>query len=150
MLRDKINDAYKTAMLNRDATRVAAMRLIMAKLKDQDINARTKGVTAIPDAEIVQMLQGMVKQRRESVELYQKGGRQDLVQTEQDEIAIIEEFLPQQMDDAALKSAIAAAIAQAGATSIKDMGKVMGAMKSAHAGQFDAGRAGAIIKEMLG
>lgn len=149
MLREKINEAYKTAMMNRDQARVAAMRLIMAKLKDQDINARTKGITAIPDPDIIQMLQAMVKQRRESVELYQKGNRQDLVQSEMAEIAVIEEFLPQQMDDAALKAAITAAIAQAQATSIKDMGKVMAAMKSAHAGQFDAARAGAMIKDML-
>lgn len=151
MLREDFNAALKTAMIAKDANTVAALRLVMAKLKDLDIAARPKGITdGISDSEILSMLQGMVKQRRESIALYEKGGRADLAAQESQEIAVIERFLPQQMDEAAMKAAIAAAIAKTGASSIKDMGKVMAELKAAHTGQMDFAAAGGLVKTMLG
>lgn len=151
MLRTQINDALKDAMRAKEARTVGALRLILAKLKDQDIAARPRGVTdGIPDEEILQMLQSMIKQRRESIALYEQGGRQELADQERDEIAVIERFLPRQMDEADTKAAITAAIAATGAAGVKDMGKVMAELRARHAGQMDFGKASALVKGMLG
>ena len=150
MLRDQFTEALKAAMKGRDALGTSTVRLILAKLKEQDIEARGKGrADGIDDTAIQQMLQGMIKQRRESIELYQKGNRPELAQQESDEIAVIESFLPQQMDDAGIEAAAKAAIADTGAAGIKDMGKVMAALREGHAGAIDLGRAGAAVKRLL-
>lgn len=149
MLRQQINDAYKAAMRDRDAAAVSAMRMIMSALKDKDIEARPKGITAIPDDQILSMLQSMIKQRRESIALYQQGGREDLVEKESAEVAVIERFLPQQMDAAAMGAAIDAIMTEIGAASIKDMGKVMAELKSRHAGAMDFQAASAAVKAKL-
>ncbi len=151
MLRGQISDALKDAMRAKEARTVGALRLILAKLKDQDIAARPRGVAdGIPDEEILQMLQSMIKQRRESIALYEQGGRQELADQERDEIAVIERFLPRQMDEADTRAAIGAAIAATGAAGVKDMGKVMAELRARHAGQMDFGKASALVKGMLG
>ncbi len=151
MLRGQISDALKDAMRAKEARTVGALRLILAKLKDQDIAARPRGVTdGIPDEEILQMLQSMIKQRRESIALYEQGGRQELADQERDEIAVIERFLPRQMDEADTRAAIGAAIAATGAAGVKDMGRVMAELRARHAGQMDFGKASALVKGMLG
>jgi uncharacterized protein YqeY len=151
MLRGQISDALKDAMRAKEARTVGALRLILAKLKDQDIAARPRGVTdGIPDEEILQMLQSMIKQRRESIALYEQGGRQELADQERDEIAVIERFLPRQMDEADTRAAIGAAIAATGAAGVKDMGKVMAELRARHAWQMDFGKASALVKGMLG
>jgi hypothetical protein len=124
--------------------------MITAKLKDTDIAARPKGVAAVPDDEILAMLRGMVKSRRESVDLYRQGNRPELAAKEEAEIALIEAFLPAQMDAAALEAAVAEAIAATGAASVKEMGKVMGALKGRYGAAIDMGRAGAVVKAKLG
>ena len=151
MLREELKEALKKAMLAKEEKVVATIRMIMAKLKDQDIAARPSGnADGINDDQILSMMQGMIKQRRESIELYKKGNRQDLVDQESAEITVIERFLPAQMDEAAMKDAVAKAIAAVGASSIKDMGKVMGELKKAYTGQMDFAAAGAIVKGQLG
>ena len=151
MLRDQFTDALKTAMREKDQRRLSTVRMILAKLKERDIEARAKGnAEGIPDAEIQQMLQGMVKQRRESIALYEQGGRPELAQQEGEEIAVIEGFLPKQMSDSELEAAVKAAIADAGAASVKDMGKVMAVLKERHAGQMDFSKASAAVKKQLG
>ena len=147
-LRDDFNAALKAAMLGKDQPTVDAIRLINAKLKDADIAARPKD--ALDDAAILSLLQGMVKSRRESIELYQKGGRTELAAKEQGEIDVISRFLPQQMTEAEAKVAIKAIIAETGATSVKDMGKIMGVLKGKYAGQLDFSQAGNWVKELLG
>jgi uncharacterized protein YqeY len=131
------------------APRTSTLRMIMAKLKDTDIAARPKGIDKVPDEDVLSMLRGMVKSRRESVELYRQGNRPELAAKEEAEIGVIEAFLPQQMDDSAVESAVAAAIAETGATGIKDMGKVMAALRSKHAAALDMGKAGPIVKARL-
>jgi uncharacterized protein YqeY len=148
-LRDQFTADLKTAMLAHDGARVSAMRMITSKLKDADIAARPKGVERVPDEEIVAMLRGMVKSRRESVDLYRQGKRDDLVAKEEAEIAVIESYLPKQMDVAAMEAAIADAIAQSGAASIKDMGKVMAALRAKHAATLDMAVAGPMVKAKL-
>src|SRR5512145_1983958 len=138
MLRPQLNDKLKSAMLAKNARVVSTIRLILAALKDRDIAARSRGVMdGIGDDEILSMLQSMIKQRRESISLYEQGGRLELAQQEQDEITIIETFLPQQMDDAETLEAVRAVIAEIGAAGIKDMGKVMAALKERFAGRMD-------------
>ncbi|MCC7280741.1 MAG: GatB/YqeY domain-containing protein [Acetobacteraceae bacterium] len=149
-LRERFTAELKTAMLARDAARVSAIRMVTARLKDVDIAARPKGVTAVPDEEIIAMLRGMVKSRRESMEMYRQGGRADLMEKEQAEIAVIEAFLPQQMDAAATEAAVAAAVAEAGAASIKDMGKVMAILKARHGAVLDMAKVGPLVKAALG
>ena len=149
-LRAQFPQALKAAMLAGDTARTATMRMIMAKLKDADIASRPSGVPEISEEQVVALLRGMVKQRRESVELYIQGKRQDLVDKETAEIAVIESFLPQQMDEAGLEAAVAAAIAETGAAGMKDMGKVMAALKAKHAASLDLARAGAVVKAKLG
>ena len=150
MLRDKLNDAMKDAMRARDAASLGAIRLILAKLKEVDIAARTESSReVVPDDRILSMLQGMIKQRNESVVLYEKGNRPELAEKEKAEIAVIERFLPQQMDEAAMEAAVRDAVAAAGATTIKDMGGVMAALKAKYAGQMDFAKASASVKKVL-
>jgi uncharacterized protein len=148
-LRDQFTEQLKTAMKGGDAPRVSTLRMIMAKLKDTDIAARP-ALDKVPDEQIVAMLRGMAKSRRESVELYKQGKRDDLVAKEEAEIALIESFLPQQMDAAATEAAVAEAIAETGAAGIKDMGKVMAALKAKHAATLDMARVGPVVKAKLG
>jgi uncharacterized protein YqeY len=148
-LREQFTDRMKTAMKGGDAATTSTVRMIMAKLKDTDIAARPKGITQVPDEEIVAMLRGMTKSRRESVELYKQGNRPELVAKEEAEIAVIEAFLPRQMDEAAMQAAVAEAVKESGATSIKDMGKVMAALKAKHAATLDMGKAGPMVKAAL-
>ncbi|HEX9448645.1 MAG TPA: GatB/YqeY domain-containing protein [Dongiaceae bacterium] len=151
MLRQRLNDDVKTAMKARDQAAVSALRMILAALKDRDIAARPSGVTdGIKDPEIVEMLQKMVKQRQESIELYKKGGRQELVDQEQGEIDIIERYMPQKLSEAEAAAAIDQLVAELGATTIKDMGRVMAALKERFAGRLDFAKAGAQIKQKLG
>jgi uncharacterized protein len=149
-LREQFTARLKEAMLAKDPARVSAIRMITARLKDVDIAARPKGVTAVPDEEIISMLRGMVKSRRESVDLYRQGGRADLVAKEEAEIAVIESFLPAEMDAAATEAAVAAAVAETGAASIKDMGRVMAALKAKHGAVLDMAKAGPLVKARLG
>jgi uncharacterized protein YqeY len=151
MLRRQLSDALKQAMLTKDTRVVSTVRLILAALKDRDIAARPKGqADGIGEDEIRQMLQSMIKQRRESISLYQQGNRPELAQQEADEITVIERFLPRQMDEAETQAAVKAAIAEAGAAGIKDMGKVMAILKGRHAGEMDFTKASATTKTLLG
>jgi uncharacterized protein YqeY len=150
MLRDKLNEALKDAMRARDMTTVGTVRLVLAKLKEVDIASRTEANReGVADDKILSMLQGMIKQRNESIVLYEKGNRADLADKEKAEIAVIERFLPQQMDEAAVQAAVTDAIAAAGAKSIKDMGGVMAALKAKYAGQMDFAKASAVVKKTL-
>ena len=150
MLRERLNEAMKDAMRARDQAALGTIRLMLAKLKDVDIAARTEtSREGISDDKILSMLQGMIKQRNESIVLYEKGNRADLVDKEKAEIAVIERFLPQQMDEAAVQAAVSEAIKTAGATSIKDMGGVMAALKTKYAGQMDFAKASAAVKKTL-
>jgi uncharacterized protein YqeY len=151
MLREAITERMKTAMRAKDTRTLSTVRLIMAALKDRDIAARSDGERPqIPDSEIQRLLQSMVKQRRESIALYEKGNRPELARQEGEEIAVIESFLPQQMDDAGIEAAAKTAIAETGAAGIKDMGKVMGVLREQHAGVLDMAKAGAVVKRLLG
>jgi uncharacterized protein YqeY len=150
MLRDNLAEALKDAMRARDMTTVGAVRLILAKLKEVDIAARTEASReGVADDRILSMLQGMIKQRNESVVLYEKGNRPELAAKEKAEIAVIERFLPKQMDEAEMDAAVSAVIAELGAGSIKDMGRVMAALKQRHSGQMDFSKAGALVKQRL-
>jgi len=151
MLRQQLNDRLKSAMLAKDARVVSTVRLILAALKDRDIAARSRNVMdGIGEDEILSMLQSMIKQRRESISLYEQGGRLELAQQEQDEIAIIETFLPKQMTEAETLDAVRAVIAELGAGGIKDMGRVMAALKERFAGSMDFTKASAATKKELG
>jgi len=150
MLRTELNEALKTAMKDKDETSVSTLRLIVAALKDRDIAARSKGnQDGIGDDDILGLLQSMVKQRRESIDLYEKGGRVELAQKEAEEIAVIERFLPAQMADGEMAAAIAEVVQETGAESIKDMGKVMGALKQRYTGSMDFSKASQMVKEKL-
>ena len=150
MLRDQLNEALKEAMRARDMGAVGTIRLILAKLKEVDIASRTEANReGVADDKILSMMQGMIKQRNESIALYEKGNRADLADKEKAEIAVIERFLPQQMDDAAVQAAVSEAIASSGAKSIKDMGGVMAALKARYAGQMDFAKASAVVKKTL-
>lgn len=151
MLREAFSERLKAAMRARDARTVSTVRLILAALKDRDIAARGTGNAAgIAEPEMLRMLQGMVKQRRESIAMYRQGNRPELAQQEEEEIAVIESFLPKQMSDAETTAAAKAAIAETGAAGPKDMGRVMSALRERHAGMIDMGRAGAVVKQLLG
>mgnify|MGYP001198485898 FL=1 len=149
MLRDDINNALKEAMKAKDERKIATLRMINSTFKNADIEARATGKT-LSDADLLPVLQKMIKQRQESKELYEKGGRPELAQQEGEEIAIISSYLPKQMSDAEVTAAIEAAIAETGAASMKDMGKVVGALKSKFAGQMDFAKASALVKQKLG
>lgn len=148
-MRERINDDLKSAMKSGDKARVGTLRLINSAIKSADIDARPSGKDKISDAEILTVLAKMVKQRRDSVEQFTAGGRQDLADTELAEIAVIEGYLPKQMSEADTRAAIAAVIAETGAASVKDMGKVMGALKEKYAGQMDFGKANGVVKSLL-
>lgn len=150
MLRDKLNNAMKEAMRAREQAALGTIRLILAKLKDVDIAARTEASReGVADDKILSMMQGMIKQRNESIALYEKGNRADLADKEKAEIVVIERFLPQQMDEAAVEAAVREAVAAAGATTVKDMGGVMAALKAKYAGQMDFAKASAAVKKAL-
>lgn len=151
MLRARLTETLKTAMKARDARRLSAVRMILAKLKERDVEARGKGnMNGIGDDEILAMMQGMIRQRRESIEIYEKGKRPDLAQIEQDEIRVIESFLPRPLSDDEMAAAIQAAIAEVGASGMKDMGRVMAKLKERHAGTLDFARASQLVKARLG
>lgn len=150
MLRQQFTDSLKNAMKDKDQLAVSTVRLIIAKLKEQDIEARGKGKTdGIGEPEIQQMLQSMIKQRRESIALYEQGGRADLAEKERGEIAIIERFLPKQLSDAELEAAVKEAIATVGAQGMKDMGRTMAALRERYAGQMDSAKASQVVKRLL-
>ena len=151
MLREAFSERLKDAMRAKDAPTVGTLRMVMAALKDRDIAARGgEHNGTIPEGEILRLLQGMVKQRRESITLYQQGNRPELVAKEEGEIAVIESFLPKQMSDDEVAAAVKAAIADTGAAGIKDMGKVMAALRERHTGVLDMAKAGAVVKQQLG
>jgi len=150
MLRDQLNEAMKTAMRARDTAALGTIRLILAKLKEVDIANRTEANReGVADERILSMLQGMIKQRNESIALYEKGNRPDLADKEKAEIAVIERFLPRQMDDTAVEAAVREAVAAASAKTIKDMGGVMAALKAKYAGQMDFAKASAAVRKAL-
>jgi len=151
MLRQQFNDALKAAMLSKDAKTVSCLRMVLAAVKDKDIAARPKGqANGISNDEILSLLQSMIKQRRESIALYEQGGRQDLVDQEQSEIVVIEKFLPTQMDEAEVSTVVSQLINELGASNIKDMGRVMAALKERYTGRMDFARAGVLVKSTLG
>lgn len=150
MLRQTLNEALKDAMRAKNSRSVATVRLILAALKDRDIAARSTGnQDGIDDASILSMLQTMVKQRRESITMYEQGGRTELAQQEREEIDVIEAFLPKQLSEDDTRDAIAALIAELGATGVKDMGKVMAELRGRFAGQMDFTKASALVREKL-
>ena len=149
MLRDTIKAAQVTAMKAGDKPRLAAVRLILAKLKDKDIELRTASQLPDDDALVVDVLQKMAKQRRESITLYEQGGRQELADQEKAELAVIEEFLPQQMGEDETKAAIEAIKAELGAGGMKDMGRVMAELKARHAANLDMSKASGLVKAAL-
>jgi uncharacterized protein YqeY len=148
-LRDEFTDRLKIAMKAADAPAVSTLRMVLAKLKDTDIAARP-ALDRVSDEQIVAMLRGMAKSRRESVEMFRQGKREDLALKEEAEIALIEGFLPQQMDAAATDAAVADAIAETGAATIKDMGRVMAALMAKHAASMDMGKVGPLVRAKLG
>jgi uncharacterized protein len=148
-LRESFTEQVKLSMKAGTAARTSTLRMIMAKLKDVDIAARPKGIDKVPEEEIVAMLRGMVKSRREAADLYAQGNRPELVAKEEAEIAVIEGFLPAQMDEAAMLQAVKEAVAETGAAGIKDMGKVMAVLKAKHAASLDMAKAGPMVKAQL-
>lgn len=150
MLRDKLADELKAAQKGQNKRRVATLRLINAAIIDRDISLRGKGKDKADDEEVLDILGKMVKQREESSRLYQEGGRQELADQEIAEIAIIREFLPKQLDDDAIAGLVDELIAETGAASLRDMGKVMGLIKERYRGQVDMGKAGGMLKQKLG
>ena len=149
MLRDDLKTAQISAMKAGDKERLSAVRLILAKLKDRDIEQRTAAKPMEDEALVIDVLQKMAKQRRESIELYEKGGREELAAIERSELGVIEEFLPKQMDEAETKAAIASLKAELGAEGLKDMGRLMAELKARHGTVLDMGRASGWVKESL-
>jgi Uncharacterized conserved protein len=150
-LRDQLNTAVKEAMKARDQKRLGTLRLIQANIKDKDIAGRTEeSRDGISDDEILALFGKLVKSREDSIALYEKGGRPELAEAEKAEIAILHEFMPRQLDETETKAAIAAVVAETGAASLKDMGKVMAALKERYTGTMDFGKAGALVKAQLG
>jgi uncharacterized protein YqeY len=149
MLREELQNSLKEAMKNRDTQTVNAVRLIIAGQKEKDVEARGKGQEKASDDVLLSMMQSMIKQRKESIKIYEDGNRPDLAQKEQAEIDVINRFLPKQLSASEAEAAIKSVIAEVGAASIKDMGKVMAALKAKYAGQMDFGAASGIIKQLL-
>jgi hypothetical protein len=151
-LREKINDGLKEAMKSGDKRRVSTLRLMNSAIKDKDINSRTEGHASglTPDAGLTELFAKMVKQRQESIAVYEQGGRPELAEAEREEIAIIQGFMPKQLSDDEAKAAVAEVIKTVGAASVKDMGKVMAELKAKYAGQMDMAKAGGIVKSLLG
>ena len=150
MIRDKIGQALKDAMRAKDEVKTTTLRMVNAAIKQKDIDvARARGDQHISQDEVLNLLQSLIKSRRESIELYKQGGRQDLVDKEGTEIGVIEQFLPKQMNEEETRAVIRDLVASLGATSVKDMGKVMAALKSKYAGQLDMSKASAAVKDVL-
>ena len=149
MLREDLQKALKESMLAHDAETTGAVRLIIAGMKEKDVDARGNGAKEATEAELLSMMQTMIKQRNDSIKMYMDGNRPELAAKERKEIEIIERFLPKQMSDAEIEAAVRALISETGASSMKDMGKIMGALKSQYAGQLDMGKANGIIKSLL-
>ncbi|PVE22545.1 glutamyl-tRNA amidotransferase [Microvirga sp. KLBC 81] len=149
MLRERFTADMKEAMKAGDKGKLGAIRLIQAALKDKDIEARGNGKEPLSDEEILALLQKMVKQRQESIAMYEQGGREELAQAEKNEVEVISAYLPKQMDEAETKAAIEAAIAETGAASMKDMGKVVGILRAKYAGRMDFAKASGLVKDML-
>jgi uncharacterized protein YqeY len=150
MLRDRLSETLKSSMKEKKPVAVSTLRLILTAIKDRDIAARSKGVdNGISDTDILQVLQTMVRQRHDSIEMYTQGNRPELAAREAEEITVIEGFMPRQLGDAEIKAAIASVIEDTGASSIKDMGKAMGALRERFAGQMDFGKASAMLKAQL-
>ncbi len=149
MLREDLQKALKESMINKDTTTVSAVRLIIAGLKEKDVDARGKGQKEASDTELLSMMQNMIKQRKDSIKMYVEANRQDLADKEQNEINVIERFLPKQMNASEVETAIKSAIETLGASSMKDMGKVMAALREQYAGQMDFGAASGTIKNIL-
>ena len=149
MLRDQINNATKDAMKSGEKLKLSTLRLMNAAIKNADIEARGGGKGPLDDAALLGLFQKMIKQRQELVELYDKGGRPELAANERGEIEVIQGFLPKQMSDAEVEAAIKAAIAESGAASVKDMGKVIAALRGKYAGQMDFGKASGLVKAAL-
>ena len=150
-LRQNINTSMKTAMKAKDDVSLSTIRLINAAIKERDINARSsKGQDGISDDDVLSLLQSMIKQRQDSIKIYNEGGRAELAEREEEEIKVIQGFLPAQLSDDEVQDAVAGLIADVGAESIKDMGKVMAALKTQYAGKLDMARASAVVKEKLG
>lgn len=151
VLRQAFSDRLKEAMKARELRTISTVRLILAALKERDIAARGQGNTAgLSEPEIHRMMQGMIKQRRESIGLYEQGNRADLAQQEREEIAVIESFLPHQLDEGEIEAAAKTAISETGAAGVRDVGKVMAALRESYAGVIDLSRAGAIVRRLLG
>jgi uncharacterized protein len=151
-IRDKINADMKDAMKAGDKRKLSTLRLMNAAIKDKDINSRTEGHDSekLPDSALMGLFAKMVKQRQDSITAFDQGGRAELAQAEREEMAIIQSYMPEQMDEAEAKAAIAAIIASVGATSVKDMGKVMAELKAKYSSQIDMGKAGGVVKALLG
>lgn len=150
MLRQRLNDELKAALKAKETRRLSTIRLILAALKDRDINARTADSReGISDDDIMNMLQTMVRQRRESIALYEQGGRADLAEQEQEEIAVIESFLPKQLSDTEIAEVARRVIGEIGAKGIKDMGRTIAALKQSYAGQMDFSKAATVVKQLL-
>ena len=149
-IREQLQDQIKDAMRAKAAERLSGLRLIIAAIKDREIALRGEGGGAVTEGDVLAILGKMVKQRHESVRMYLEGGRQDLAQKERNEIKVIEEFLPRQLSGDEVEAAIAAAVAEVGAASVKDMGRVMAVLKGKYTGQMDFGAVGALIKARLG
>jgi uncharacterized protein YqeY len=149
MLRDQINNSLKDAMKSGEKLKLSTLRLVNAAIKNADIEARGQSKPPLDDAALLALLQKMIKQRQESVELYEKGGRAELAANERGEIEVIQGYLPKQMSDAEVDAAIKAAIAEAGASSVKDMGKVIAALRGKYAGQMDFSKASGLVKAAL-
>ena len=149
MLRDDINNAVKQAMKAKDERKLSTLRMVNSTIKNADIEARGQGKPPLSDEALLSVLQKMIKQRQEAVELYDKGGRAELAAGEREEIAVISAYLPKQMSEDEVKKAISAVIAETGAAGIKDMGKVIGVLKSKYAGQMDFAKASGLVKAAL-
>jgi uncharacterized protein YqeY len=149
MLRDQINEQVKAAMKAQDKLRLSTLRLVNAAIKNADIAAETSKKPVLSDDDVIALLQKMIKQRQDSIAAYEQGGRKELADQERAEIEVIRSFLPQQMSDDEAKAAIAEIIKQEGATGMKDMGKVMAALKAAYAGKMDFGKASGLVKGLL-
>jgi hypothetical protein len=150
-LRDDINTALKDAMKAGDKRKVSTLRLMNSAIKEKDINSRTEGHASAltPDAGLIDVFAKMVKQRQESIAIYEQGGRPELAQQEREEMAIIQSYMPKQLSDEEAKSVVAAIIKEQGAASVKDMGRVMAELKTKYAGQMDMAKAGALVKAQL-
>ena len=149
MLRDAINSAIKDAMKAKDERKLSTLRMVNSSLKNADIDARGQGKPPLSDEDLLGLLQKMIKQRQESVALYDKGGRPELAAAEREEIAVISAYLPKQMSDDEVNAAIAAIVKETGGAGMKDMGKVIAALKAKYAGQMDFGKASGLVKAAL-